>query len=76
MLHFGMSSSLMPNASDEELAALVQKARAKLHLLNKGPLHSMWDVIFDTESILKREGSICSREEVTNLLRVYVGRAN
>ena len=60
--------------SNAELAILVQKTRTKLHRSNKGPLHSMWDVVFDAEAILKDEPSICNRETVTKDLHSYSER--
>lgn len=57
--------------TDDEIRALVVKARAIAAPV--GPMHALWDVIFDAEALLDGRLTVCAREQIEEyLLRMKV----
>ena len=49
------------------------KAREKLETSQVGPLHSMWDVVFDAEALLEgKETLVNDREIILQYLKDFV----
>ena len=57
---------------DAELTAYVNFCRTKVAATRIGPLHGMWDVIFDGEAAVVGRKTICSRKDIEETLFGYV----
>lgn len=57
------------NSADIRLQKMIKLARSYIHEI--GPMHALWDVIFDAEAILAGKPSILSREVIEQILEDF-----
>ena len=59
--------------TDDELKAFIKAARQRAAPV--GPLHALWDLIFDAEALLVGGKTLLSRKQIEQQIRLWRNRA-
>ena len=64
---------VMGALDDAQLKRIAELAREKVHKTGVGPMHSIWDAIFDAEAHIEGREAIVNRIAVEKMLQQFVG---